>query len=148
MRWEMKTCIASTTFNRSKSRCVLTNHVTDASYQLEVTTEAKLISDIEVDIIRKWGKIKEVTTSAISYTMQFCRSWIQETLDSGVPKGSRAETKTGGSPPKFTDIRLVRGKKSDILVEGGSMSEKHGTYFSISIISSQLGGGVDARVSF
>ena len=148
MRWEMKTCIASTTFNRSKSRCVLTNHVTDASYQLEVTTEAELISDIEVDIIRKWGKIEEFTTSAISCTMQFCRSWIQETLDSGVPKGSRAETKTGGSPPKFTDIRLVRGKKSDILVEGGSMSEKHGTYFSISIISSQLGGGVDARVSF
>ena len=53
----------------------------------------------------------------------------------------------GGSPPKFIDIRLVKGNKSDILVKGGSASVKHDMCFSISIISSQLGGGADVRVS-
>lgn len=61
-----------------------------------------------------------------------------------MPKGSRAETNERGPQPIFTDIRLVRGKKSYILVEGDSESVKHGTCFNISIISSQLGG--EARV--
>lgn len=65
-----------------------------------------------------------------------------------MPKGSLAETKKGGSPPRSIDIRLVRGKKSDILVKGGSASVKHEMCFSISIISSQLGREAGAGVSF
>lgn len=52
--------------------------------------------------------------------------------------GSRAVTKTGGSSPRLIEIRLVKGKKSDIFVEGSSTSVKHGTRLSIFIISSQL----------
>lgn len=73
---------------------------------------------------------------------------MRNTTDSGVPKGCRAETKEEGSLPIFIDIRLVRGKKSDIFVDGDSEFVKHGTPFSISIISSQFGGIVGARLSF
>lgn len=52
---------------------------------------------------------------------------MRDTVDLGVPKGSWAETKMGGSPPRFIDIHLVGGKKSDILVEGDSTSMKHHT---------------------
>ena len=48
----------------------------------------------------------------------------------------------------FTKTRLVSGKKSDILVEGASASVKHDTPFNISIISSQLGRTVVARLLF
>ena len=48
----------------------------------------------------------------------------------------------------FTETRLVSEKKSNILVEGASASVKHGTPFSISIISSQLGGTVAAGLLF
>lgn len=61
---------------------------------------------------------------------------MQETANSGVLKGSLAETKERGSLPRFIDIHLVRENKFDILVEGCSASIKHGMRFSISIISS------------
>ena len=64
-----------------------------------------------------------------------------------MPNGSRVETKTGGSLPIFTEIHLIRGKKFDIFVEGGSRSVKHGTRLSISIISSKLGGRTEAEAS-
>ena len=68
--------------------------------------------------------------------------------DSGVSNGSRADTKAEGSPPRLTEIRLVRRKKFDIFVEGGLTSMKHKIRISISIISSQLGGRAETRVSF
>ena len=64
---------------------------------------------------------------------------MQETTDSGVPNENQVVTKTGGSPPIFTEIFIVRENKSNIFVKGGSALVKHGTRLSISIISSQLG---------
>ena len=48
----------------------------------------------------------------------------------------------------FTKTHLVSRKKSDILIEGASASVKHDTPFNISIISSQLGGTMAARLLF
>ena len=48
----------------------------------------------------------------------------------------------------FMETHLVSGKKSDILVEGTSVSVKHGTPFNISINSSQLGGATAAGLLF
>lgn len=77
---------------------------------------------------------------------------MRDTANSGVLKGSRSETKVGwggvGWPPKFMDIRLVKGKKSDILMDGDSASVKHDMHFNISIISSQLGEEAGVGVSF
>lgn len=53
-----------------------------------------------------------------------------------MPNESQAEIEMGGFLSKFIEIRFVSGKKSDILVEGGSASVKQGTYFKISTISS------------
>lgn len=44
----------------------------DASYQLEEITKAKLELIDEACIIWKWGKIEEITTSAVSGTVQSC----------------------------------------------------------------------------
>ena len=73
---------------------------------------------------------------------------MREMADSGVLNENQVVTKTGGSPPIFTEIHLVREKKSDIFVEDSSALVKHGTYLSISIISSQLEGGTEVEASF
>ena len=73
---------------------------------------------------------------------------MQDTANLRMPKGSRALTKAGRSPPMFMEIRLVSGKKFDILVEGAFAFVKHGTPFSISISFSQLGGTAASGLLF
>lgn len=143
----MKVRIASTTSSRQKvehanSPCCRPQPPPEGNSKSKINTRYQSVC------YHERRKVEEITISTVSCIVQSYNCWMWEAADSGVQKGSRAKTKMGGSLPTFTEIHLMRGKKFDIFVEGGSTLIKHGTHLSIFIISSQLGGGADAGVSF